>query len=196
MLPKGYHHTDATKAKISAALKGDKNPAKRPESRAKMVAASLGRKLSPLHRSKIAASLRGRKASPETIAKMRRRKMSAETRTRMALAHLGISCSIERKAKLSRAFSGERSHLWRGGISGEKYSLGFTTSLKHEIRARDGFACLICGILENGHAHGVHHIDYQKTNHKKGNLATLCKSCHPLTNQNRECWMDYFGAKL
>ena len=55
---------------------------------------------------------------------------------------------------------------------------------RKRARARDGFRCQICGAVENGREHDVHHIiplrrfsSYQRAN-QLSNLATLCRTCH------------------
>jgi len=55
---------------------------------------------------------------------------------------------------------------------------------RHTARARDGYRCQICGVLEQGQAHDVHHKvpfrrfeSYRQANRLE-NLMTLCRSCH------------------
>jgi len=89
--------------------------------------------------------------------------------------------------------SGANSHLWRGGISENPYDERFTRSLKAQIRERDDHRCKLCGCLEHGQAHDVHHIDYDKTNSVPDNLITLCVPCHRRTNHRRTQWIVRFG---
>lgn len=83
---------------------------------------------------------------------------------------------------------------WRGGISFEPYGLGFNDKLKEQIRQRDNYRCQSskCGIKQNGRAHDVHHITYDKKDNRKINLITLCNRCHLRTNGNRDYWKVYF----
>lgn len=93
---------------------------------------------------------------------------------------LGIWCSAN--------LSGANSPRWRGGISFEPYTPEFNDKLKEAIRNRDGHACAICKLLEGDMTLHVHHINYCKENSNTGNLISLCNSCHPATNSNREYW--------
>lgn len=106
---------------------------------------------------------------------------------------LGTSHSIETRKKMSLCRIGYKHPNWQGGVS--PYGPGFTDALKIDIRTRDSFICGICDESENGIAHDVHHIDYNKYNHIWGNLVTLCKSCHMKTNFGREKWIQYFTAR-
>jgi 5-methylcytosine-specific restriction endonuclease McrA/mannose-6-phosphate isomerase-like protein (cupin superfamily) len=70
-----------------------------------------------------------------------------------------------------------------------KYARGFNRGLKDKIKKRDGNCCQLCGETEDLH---VHHIDYNKKNNEEGNLITLCRKCHNITNFNREFWTQVF----
>jgi len=94
----------------------------------------------------------------------------------------------ERNRKVSKSKKGKKNPAWNGGSSTKPYTHGFSPKLKLQIRKRDNFACVLCGIPEDDIAHDCHHIDYSKTNHKPSNLVTLCKSCHSKTNHNRSKW--------
>ncbi len=106
---------------------------------------------------------------------------------------LGTTQSFETRRKISFANIGDKHPNWQGGLS--PYAPGFTEALKFDIRIRDGFICGVCDESENGIAHDVHHIDYDKFNHSWGNLITLCKSCHMKTNFGREKWIQFFTAR-
>ena len=177
-----YTHTPEHREHIRLTLFG--RPVS-PETREKIRRSRLGSKASAETRAKIGQAQRGRKHSPESIEKTRQ-------------AHIGKPLSPETRAKISKSHigkcAGEKSHLWRGGTGDERHSVGFTETLKRQIRERDGFSCFICGAGENGKTHSVHHIDYDKTHHDPSNLVTLCVSCHSKTNLRREAWIGYFGA--
>ncbi len=95
------------------------------------------------------------------------------------------------KKKISTALKGEKSYLWKGGITYNPYSVDWTRTLKRSIRERDNYICQIC----NQYGYAVHHIDYNKENCNPNNLITLCIKCHAKTNQNRSYWIDYFYGK-
>ena len=84
------------------------------------------------------------------------------------------------------------------GDSKQKYAPGFTSKLKLEIRERDNFQCQNCDMTEEEHiivvgtALEIHHIDYDKENHTKENLITLCKQCNIRANYNRNYWTEFF----
>jgi len=150
----------------------------------------------------ISKATKGRKQSPEAIARtadaLRGRLLSSEHRHKISLSLLGNKRCLGYKHtketchKDSLAHRGEKSYLWQGGISFEPYTPEFNNALRLEIRARDNFVCQLCTISENGQAHDVHHIDYDKTNSTRNNLVTLCHSCHTKTNQNRDYWQEHF----
>jgi 5-methylcytosine-specific restriction endonuclease McrA len=78
------------------------------------------------------------------------------------------------------------------------YPKSWTPGLKEKIRARDQFACQECGVVEDGRAHHVHHIDYDKHNMSETNLITLCASCHAKTTnpQDRVVWIRHYQAMM
>jgi hypothetical protein len=69
----------------------------------------------------------------------------------------------------------------KGNPSQHPYPRAWNRALKDQVRQRDGYACQECGVVENGRAHHVHHIDYVKENLIPSNLITLCHSCHGRT---------------
>ena len=105
---------------------------------------------------------------------------------------------LKRMKKLWGAFSGEKNHFWKGGISFEPYGLAWTKQLKESIRQRDNHVCQLC----NKHQSqlktklSVHHIDYVKTNIFTFNLISLCVNCHMITNNNRTHWTTFFRNYL
>ena len=107
----------------------------------------------------------------------------------------GKKHSKESIQKNREANSMENNANWQGGISFEPYGIEFNDELKRQIRERNNFTCQMpgCGIKENGRAHDVHHIDYDKTNNNDFNLITLCHRCHLKTNYNRDYWMAFLG---
>lgn len=112
----GYHHTDESKAKISARHLGAKRP---PETRAKLRAAAmgntrgLGKKLPPFteeHRAKMRSAKVGAKLSEEHRAKIGAahrgkkwpgRVLSQEHKDRVGAAHRGMKRTIETAARIS-----------------------------------------------------------------------------------------------
>ena len=76
--------------------------------------------------------------------------------------------------------SGEKSPVWRGGVSFEPYPVGFNNKLKEFIRNRFNCKCQICFREQNklGYKLHVHHIDFNKENISEENLIPLCRVCH------------------
>lgn len=182
-----------------------------------------GYKQTPEHIANKNAALKERKFSDETRKKMsesakkrpqrgeefrrkiseivkRRPPVSEETKTKMRKAAKGKHCgkrkplSIETRQKIS----GEKSPLWKGGISFEPYCVLFNNEFKE--RARDFFnnKCVECGKTEaeNGRKLDVHHVNYHKdaccNENIKPLFVTLCTSCHMKTNFNREYWEEKY----
>jgi len=88
----------------------------------------------------------------------------------------------------SKYRSGENHPNWRGGVSFEPYGLEFDDELRSQIRERDGYVCALCRKA----AKCVHHINYDKQDHRPENLITLCINCHSQTGHNRSYWQSYF----
>ena len=91
---RGYKHSEESKAKISAAGMGRKMPPRSDEWRRKRSEALRGKKQSPELIEKRAAGQRGQKRSPETRAKIgeanRRRVVTEETKRRISASKTGV----------------------------------------------------------------------------------------------------------
>ena len=120
----GAIHTPETRAKISAAMKGENSPnygkTLSPETKAKLSAAHKGKTLSPEHKAKISAAQKGKTLSQETKAKMSDARKdtprSLETIAKISESlkgenhpFYGKTLSPETKAKISAAMKGENS---------------------------------------------------------------------------------------
>lgn len=80
-----------------------------------------------------------------------------------------------------------QNNLWRNDANeyGAKWP-----EIRKKVRERDGFACQLCGMMENEREHHVHHkipfrtfMDSQEANRME-NLITLCADCHQRVEQN------------
>jgi len=172
----GKTHTEKTKAKMRR-----NNTSKRPDVRAKMRAAKIGKSLSEEHKANLSAAQIGRIHSEETKAKI-------------SAANTG-----ENHPMYGR--TGENSTNWKGGTSFLPYCPAFNSQLKESIRDRDSRTCALCGMgeIQNGERLSVHHIDADKMqgcDGKRWHLCALCRSCNSrpdtvekefliVTNQNR-----------
>jgi len=220
----GKHHTPETRAKLSVANKGKERPmwvrvkisagmmgkknclGHKPsaETIAKRSAALKGRKVSSETRTKISVALKGNKNClghkplAETRAKisaiLKGHVVSPETRAKIGAASKGKIPSLETRAKMSAARKGFRHPAWLGGISREPYGWEWNAELREEVRRRDGYKCMLCGVpqAECEKALDVHHGNYDKKDSDPVNLVSLCQSCHARTNVRREYWTAFF----
>jgi len=79
---------------------------------------------------------------------------------------------------------GPNNSFWNGGTSFDPYPIIFNDAFKQIIRDRDNHQCAICRFSGKD----VHHIDYNKDNTIPKNCIILCRSCHGVTNGNRDYW--------
>lgn len=122
------------------------------------------------HKNKIRIALKNR-VIPETI------------RERMSLGCLGRQISIATRFKLSDANRGEKSYLWRGGITKTRYKIRRSIEYRlwrEAIFARDNWTCQNC--MKRGIYIHAHHIKsfakYPELRYAIDNGLTLCKKCH------------------
>ena len=92
---------------------------------------------------------------------------------------------------------GRNNPNWQGGIKHDPYGKEFNSTLRSQIRERDGNRCRMCGcsgkdLKRKLH---IHHIDYDKQNNDPSNLISLCVHCHVKTNYQRVSWQGYFLDK-
>ena len=120
--------------------------------------------------------MKGKHHKPETIEKIRQ---ARARQTNIKIPH----------------FKGEQHYNWKGGF--KPYPLGWDKTFKEQIRNRDGYRCVVCGMpeTENCRRLCVHHVDYNKNNLELGNLVSLCHKCHGKTSYNREYWRGYFKCR-
>jgi len=114
------------------------------------------------------------------------------------LSQIGIERfkNPKEKERYRLAATGNKNPNWHGGKYHEEYGRGFGDLLKEKIRSRDLYKCQNCGLkqVDNGRQLDVHHIDYNKKNHNKDNLISLCKKCHMKTSFKRKYWIIKFRA--
>ncbi|MDP3014133.1 MAG: NUMOD3 domain-containing DNA-binding protein [Candidatus Subteraquimicrobiales bacterium] len=180
------------------------------ETRKKMSASRMGKKLSKETRKKMSDNRKGHPTSEETkvkISKSTKGRIGHFTgkkhnkQTKEKLSKIGV----ERQKTLwndqnyrdhmSSVHSGEKSHNWKGGISFLPYCPKFNTQLKERIRDRDNRTCQLCGTQENDKKLDVHHIHYDKQNCNP-DLIALCHDCNAKSNGNREYYERFFMNKL
>jgi hypothetical protein len=87
------------------------------------------------------------------------------------------------REKMSILMSGDKTHLWKGGISDQPYHKTFNREFRERVREFFGRRCFDCGMdeKENGAKLSVHHIDEDKSMCGDGSelsYVPLCVSCH------------------
>lgn len=100
----------------------------------------------------------------------------------------GRSHSVESRAKMSAANTGDKHHGWKNGASTLPYGPGFTKRFKRLIRDRDNHTCQRCGKTRGqvGRTLQVHHADHDKMNNDPTNLVTVCASCNVWLSYHRD----------
>jgi hypothetical protein len=94
---------------------------------------------------------------------------------------------------------GENHWNWKGGKSFERYSQGWSEVIKEQVRERDGYKCIDCGIpqeqlnMKIGNL-DVHHLDLDKKNHTLDNLVSLCRGCH--IRRHNKATLQRLGAVI
>jgi hypothetical protein len=152
------------------------------------------------HKEIIRKSIIGRKQSKETINKRvaKIKKLYETGNTKMGFqkgSPYGVRF-FKGQVSWNKGKIGEKSHMWKGGVSFEPYSYEFSKQLKDRVRVRDNFRCQLCYLPElecrKPNSHCIHHIDYNKKNCNLENLMLLCHKCHSYTNFNRVFWTRWF----
>lgn len=129
------------------------------------------------------------------------RKMSAEARKNMSLARLGKKgrpLTDKEKSYLSEIHRGEKSHLWRGGITpvNRAIRVSFEYRLwRKKVLERDNRTCVLCGSkdrIEVDHVKAF--ADYPELRFEIDNGRVLCNSCHVKTDNYG--WNRYNKRKV
>lgn len=94
----------------------------------------------------------------------------------------------ETKRKISLALRGEKSHLWKGGISIKNRTVRENIMSKLEYKLwrksvfeRDNYTCIWCGDNKGGNLEADHILpfaDYPELRFAIDNGRILCKKCH------------------
>lgn len=157
----GHKHSEESRKKMSVALSGKNHP-------------NYGKPLSLATRLKIKEANTGYKHSPETIKKMK-------------LLKTGVKQSPESRKKKSEALKGEKSYLWKGGITKENARIRASVEYKlwrTAVFERDNYTCIWCGDDKGGNLEADHikpFAYYPELRFAIDNGRTLCISCHKTT---------------
>lgn len=179
------------------------------ETRAKMSKASKGKIVSEETRKKMSSSHIGMNQSKESIIKIKKarakqimkkgRICSKEIREKIGLGNKGKKISEETRKKISNSMKGDKTHLWKGGITEENDII--RTSMEYKawrvsIFERDGFKCQMPGCDNQERYLEAHHIykfsDYKELRFDINNGITLCKKCHNKTKRREKKFIDLF----
>lgn len=206
-MKRGTTHNEETRKKMSETHSKRKREPCNIETKIKISNAQKGRVFSDEHKKKISLAHTGKK----------RGEPSQETKDKLSISHMGIKhteetkrklseshkgkpshrkgkkSSIETCLKISNANRGEKSSLWKGGISYEPYCEKFSLDLKRRVRAFFEHRCVCCGKHQHelNRKHCVHHVEYNKMaccDEKQAHFAALCMKHHAKTNEDRERW--------
>ena len=104
----------------------------------------------------------------------------------------GKHLSLEHRKKIAESHKGEKSNLWKGGIT--PINLKIRVSLEYKlwresVFKRDNYTCRFCG-QKGGYLEADHikpFSDYPELRFAIDNGRTLCQSCHRKT--------DTYGGK-
>lgn len=180
----------------------------------------LGKSLSIEHKQKIALAMQHRRLSEEHKRKIglntikcltgrKRNPYSEQHRRNISLALKGKSKSEEHKSKLRGennpmyGIRGENHPSWLGGLKLLPYDKRFNRWFKEEIRKRDNFCCIKCGMFDEDHKKlfknqslQIHHINYDKELSIPENCCSLCCRCNAEVNHNRKHWIGFFHSLM
>ncbi len=151
------------------------------------------------HKNKLKLFNLGKKHTEETKMKMSKSrkgkklpKLSEDRKIRIGNLHRGKKLSEETKNKISLAFTGEKNHQWKGGITPVNKAIRSSKEMnlwRIAIFTRDNYTCIWCGARsEVGRSVTLHadHIKpfahYPELRFAIDNGRTLCVDCHKTTD--------------
>lgn len=114
----------------------------------------------------------------------------------------GRKLSIETRKKMSESRKGDKSNLWKGGISYKNYSerKNFMSTIDYKlwrsyVFERDNWTCQTCSKRgSNLHAHHIkEYSKYPELRLEVDNGVTLCRYCHILVHTKKETKPQSFG---
>lgn len=205
---KGIPQTPETKFKLSQSQLGVKHwnfgGTHSEKTKLKMRVAALNRHKSPDHCRHISEAKRGKYAGASNP--FYGKHHSKESLEKMSMSHKGVLVSEETKRKLSNAHKtrladpelryqmkerqmGEKSHLWKGGVSFEPYCPKFNREFKERVRTFFGGTCIECKQPQVNSKLSVHHIGGNKQtccDDTQPKFVPLCKSCHGKVTEERD----------
>ena len=151
------------------------------------------------HKRSLESRLKQSKTCTEKPHPVKSHQHTIESRQKLREYHTGRKLSDETKKKISKSHTGmmavwmrgEKHPNWNNGSSFYPYCTKFNQNLKEQVRDRDDRICQLCGIVENGRKHNVHHVHYDRENCYP-DLICLCVVCNTKVNYNRDYYEEYF----
>ena len=138
----------------------------------------IGKKLSKGHKEKISEALKGKKRQP----------FSEKWKKNISLGGLGKIISKEARINMSKCKRGNKTHLWKGGISRLKiykhYKNVYYKLWREKVFKRDNWTCHWRG-KRHTELHPHHFKSYTyfpKLRYDVSNGITLCVPCHRQTH--------------
>lgn len=182
--------------KASKRMKGDKNPAKRPEVRKKLSKSLIKRWQNPKERKKFSERMEGDKNPVKKLVVKKKISKGLKKYHRLNPSKSWL-CKKGRVAwnkGLIGYLAGPKHWNWKNAKSSESYPPEFSFIRKFFVKQGFNFQCQLCyeTYPYPSPKLGIHHIDYNKKNNDIDNWIPLCRSCHTKTNYNREYWQKYF----
>jgi hypothetical protein len=191
----GWHHTEEAKKKLREKHIGTviSEETKQKMSKARKENPTRyweGKKFSEEHKKKIRETTKKTYENPEVrLSCGRKGRKILEPQKQAVRKYMKNAWKIpEFRNKLIR----ERANNWRGGTTFKEYGYEFDNRNRAEIYERDNYTCQNPECSSSVSRIDTHHIDYNKQNHDKRNIVTLCSSCHSKTNFNRSYWKEYY----
>lgn len=167
---RGKKHSEETKAKMRATRKGTNVGENNP---------MFGKMFTKEHKLKLSQSSKGRKFTDE-----HKRKIGLSNKGK----RLGRKESEETRRKLSILRKGQKSHLWRGGLTEINKLIRGSLEYKlwrEAVFKRDNYTCIWCG-YDGGRILEADHIKpfawYPELRFAIDNGRTLCVDCHKKTD--------------
>jgi len=108
--------------------------------------------------------------------------MSEKTKKKLSISIRKAYENPELRKRLSEMHKGEKSYLWKGGITTENQMqrVVFRNKMRKQVMERDDYTCQMCD--KRGGVLHVDHIqswsEYVELRFSMDNCRTLCEDCH------------------
>ena len=120
----------------------------------------VGKIFSEEHKRKIGLASKGKQFSGISF-DWNGKKHTEVSKRKMSLSRMGIILSEETRRKISEGHRGEKSYLWKGGITPQNNKIRGSFDYKlweNNVFIRDNYQCQKCGIVFKKYKLVAHHI--------------------------------------